>query len=96
MEAKVWNTSSRKQHKHHHLDMRAAYLACEDSLMSCGDAIDLIRAYGFPTNVMRRASVEGILLKESDVLSLTGIIQLSAWEFNLKTHPFTVGRVGEH
>ena len=44
--------------------------------------------------MMRRANVEGVSL--SDVLTLTGAIQHSAWEFGLKTHPYTVGRVGEH
>ena len=43
---------------------------------------------------MRRANTEGVSL--SDVLTLTGAIRLSAWEFGPKTHPYTVGRVGEH
>ena len=97
VEAKVWNSKDAKAGtcKHHHLDMRAAYLACEDSLMGgVGDAIDLVREYGFSTSIMRRGNVEGVPL--SDVLRLTGTIQLFAWEFAPNTHPYTVGRVGEH
>ena len=59
-----------------------------------GDAIDLVREYGFPTSIMRRGNCEGVPL--CDVLRLTGAIQLSAWEFAPNTHPYTVGRVGEH
>ena len=97
VEAKVWNSedATAGTGEHHHLDMRAAYLACEDSLMGgVGDAIDLVREYGFPTSIMRRGNCEGVPL--SDVLRLTGTIQLSAWEFAPNTHPYTVGRVGEH
>jgi hypothetical protein len=97
VEAKVWNSSDKSagSSNHHHLDMRAAYLACEESLLGgVGDAIDLVHEYGFPTSMMRRANVEGVPL--SNVLSLTGAVQLSAWRFSPNVHPFTVGRVGEH
>ena len=97
MEAKVWNSSdpSAGSSEHHHLDMRAAYLACEDSSRGgVGDTIDLVREYGFPTSVMRRANVKGAPL--SDVLSLTGAVQLSAWRFGPDAHPYIVGRVGGH
>ena len=97
MEAKVWNSSdpSAGSSEHHHLDMRAAYLACEDSLRGgVGDTIDLVREYGFPTSIMRRANVKGAPL--SDVLSLTGAVQLSAWRFGPDAHPYIVGRVGGH
>ena len=73
VEAKVWNSedATAGTGEHHHLDMRAAYLACEDSLMGgVGDAIDLVREYGFPTSIMRRGNCEGVPL--SDVLRLTG------------------------
>lgn len=35
LESKIWNTSDSQAGKrfHHHLDMRAAYLSCEDSCM---------------------------------------------------------------
>ncbi len=94
VEAKVWNCEDATAGvgEHHHLDMRAAYLGCEDSCM--GDVMDLVREYGFPTSMMRRANIEGMSL--GDVLTLTGAIRLSAWEFGHKTHPYTVGRVGEH
>ena len=97
VEAKVWNSedATAGTGEHHHLDMRAAYLACEDSPMGgVGNAIDLVREYGFPTSIMRRGNCEGVPL--CDVLRLTGAIQLSAWEFAPNTHPHTVGRVGEH
>ena len=97
VEAKVWNNgdTTAGAGEHHHLDMRAAHLACEDSLMGgVGDAIDLVREYGFPTSMMRRANVEGVSL--SAVLPLTGAIQLSAWVFGPKTHMYTVGLMGEH
>ena len=97
VEAKVWNSedATAETGEHHHLDMRAAYLACEDSPMGgVGVAIDLVREYGFPTSIMRRGNCEGVPL--CDVLRLTGAIQLSAWEFAPNTHPFTVGRVDEH
>ena len=56
--------------------------------------MDLVREYGFPTSIVRRGNVEGVSL--SDVLRLTGAIQLSSWEFAQSTHPYTVGHVGEH
>ena len=93
----VWNSedATAGTGDYHHLDMRAAYLACEDSPMGgVGDAIDLVREYGFTTSIMRRGNCEGVPL--CDVLRLTGAIQLSAWEFAPNTHPHTVGRVGEH
>ena len=43
---------------------------------------------------MRRANAAGVSM--SDVLAFTGAVQLSAWQFAPETHPFTVGRVGEH
>ena len=89
VEAKVWNSedATAGTGEHHHLDMRAAYLACEDSLMGgVGDAIDLVREYGFPTSIMRRGNCEGVPL--SDVLRLTGTIQLSAWEFAPNTRVY--------
>ena len=97
MEAKVWNSQDAAAGigEHHHLDMRVPYLACEDSRMGrVGDAIDLVQEYGFPTSVMRQAYVENVPL--NDFLMLTGAIQLSAWVFGPKTHPYTIGRVGEH
>ena len=97
VEAKVWNCEDATAgvSEHHHIDMRAAYLGCEDSYMGGGgDVMDLVREYGFPTSMMRRANIEGMSL--GDVLTLTGAIRLSAWEFGPKTHPYTVGRVGEH
>ncbi|KAK3763395.1 hypothetical protein RRG08_051501 [Elysia crispata] len=59
VEAKVWNSedATAGTGEHHLLDMRAAYLACEDSPMGgVGDAIDLVREYGFPTSIMRRGN----------------------------------------
>ena len=97
VEAKVWNSKDNTAgtSQHHHLDMRAAYLACEDSLVGgVGEAMDLVREYGFPTSIMRRGNVEGVPM--SDVLRLTGTIQLSAWVFASNVHPYTVGRVGGH
>lgn len=72
-----------------------AYLACEDSLMGgVRDAIKLVREYGFLTSTMRQANCAGVSL--SNALRLIGVIQLSAREFALSTHPYTVGHVGEH
>ena len=97
VEAKVWNSgdAAAGAGEHHHLDMRAPYLGCEDSLRGgVGDAMDLVREYGFLTSMMRGANIEGMSL--GDVLTVTGAIRLSAWEFGPKTHPYIVGRVGEH
>jgi len=75
--------------------MRAAYLGCEDSLSGgASDAIDLVRKYGFPTDVYRIADVAGRPL--SEVLQLTGAIQLTEWGFSEACHPYTSGRVGQH
>ena len=46
LESKVWNSNDSMAGKrfHHHLDMRAAYLGCEDSFMGgANDAIELVR-----------------------------------------------------
>ncbi|KAK3728359.1 hypothetical protein QZH41_011399 [Actinostola sp. cb2023] len=78
MEARVWNSSDPAAGKsdHHHLDMRAAYLSCEVSSMGdVGDAIGLIREYGFPTSAFRRANAEGVPV--CDILTFTGIVQLA-------------------
>lgn len=72
-----------------------AYLACEDSLIGgVRDAIELVREYGFLTSTMRQANCADVSL--SSALRLIGVIQLSAREFALSTHPYTVGHVGEH
>ena len=87
VEAKVWNSgdAAAGAGEHHHLDMRAAYLGCENSCMGgVGDAMDLVREYGFPTSVMHRVNIEGMSL--DGVLTLTSAIWLFAWEFGLKTH----------
>ena len=95
LEAKVWNSLDPDQSDHHHLDMRASYLACKDLLMGrVGDAIGLLSEYGFLTSMMHRANMDRV--PPSDILSLTGAIQLSTWQFSQHAYPYTVGHVGEH
>ena len=96
VESKVWNSSDDfgKQFQEH-IDMRAAYLGCEDSIFGgVSDTMDLVREYGFPTNVYRSTNVEGRPI--SDVLQLTGAVQLTEWGFSEQGHPYTVGCIGEH
>ena len=81
--------------EHHHLDIRPTYLACEEiPFGGDSDAMHFLRKYGLPTKVMHRRNVEGVPL--SNVLRLTGTIQLFAWVFASNVHPYTVGRVGGH
>ena len=96
VESKVWNSREDfGKQNHAHIGMRAAYLGCEDSVFGgASDAMDLFRKYGFPTNVYRSANVEGWPL--SDVLQLTGAVQLSEGEFSTECYPYTSGCIGEH
>jgi hypothetical protein len=96
VESKVWNSNDNWGHlPHEHIDLRAAYLGSEDSLLGgVSEAMDLVRQYRFPTNVFRRANVNGVSI--NGIRALTGAIQLCEWAFSPSCHPYTVGRIGQH
>ncbi|GBC45084.2 hypothetical protein GLOIN_2v1477001 [Rhizophagus irregularis DAOM 181602=DAOM 197198] len=84
--------TNRSSPKHIHIDLRGAYLGCEDSERSASEALPWVRRYGFPERIQRRAQVDNI----DTIRNLTGIVQLIAWEFALNLHPFTAGLIGQH
>lgn len=99
VEAVTWHSSTdESKAPHHHIDMRAAYLACDArDYRADSDARSEIQRYGFPTHVQRLASLEHIpLTVDSPALALTGAVQLTEWQFSPRCHPFTPWRVGDH
>ena len=86
--------------KHLHIDMRAAYLACDArSYRADSEAAVYIQRYGFPlaqTMRLARLDEEQLITAQSPVLQLTGAVQLSSWEFCEKAHDYTPWRVGSH
>ena len=101
VEAVVWHSDrDGSQAKHHHIDMRAAYLACDSrDYRADSEARDLIERYGFPdARTMRLARLDEAqpLTVDSPALQLTGAVQLTAWEFSELAHDYTPWRVGDH
>ena len=100
VEAVVWHSPvDESSSPHYHIDMRAAYLACDRrENRANSDAASEIHRYGFPTNLMRLASLDTTrpLDVNSPALALTGTIQLVEWTFGAHVHPFTPWRVGNH
>ncbi|RHZ44032.1 hypothetical protein Glove_772g16 [Diversispora epigaea] len=78
--------------KHIHIDLREAYLGCEDSERSESEVLSWVRRYRFSERTQRCACVKNI----EAVHCLTGIVQLVAWEFAKNLHPFTAGLIGQH
>jgi len=100
VEAVTWHSPTDESGTpHHHIDMRAAYLACDcRPERADSEAASEIHRYGFPTHMMRLASLDMSvpLTISSPALALTGAIQLAEWTFNPQAHPFTPWRVGNH
>ena len=99
VEAVTWHSpTDESKTLHHHIDMRAAYLACDRrGHRADSDAASEIQRYGFPTHVQRLASLEPVpLTADSAPLALTGAVQLIEWAFSPRCHPFTPWRVGDH
>ena len=100
VEAVTWHSPTDESGApHYHIDMRAAYLACDcrpDRADS--EAASEIHRYGFPSHMMRLASLDMSvpLTISSPALALTGAIQLAEWTFSAQAHPFTPWRVGNH
>ncbi|GES73989.1 AAA family ATPase [Rhizophagus clarus] len=92
VESMVWNAPIDPPPKHIHIDLRGAYLGCEDSERSASEALPWVRRYGFPERIQQRAQVDNI----DTIRNLTGIVQLIAWEFAQNLHPFTAGLIGQH
>ena len=101
MEAAPWNSGEDvSREKHFHIDMRAAYLACDErKYRADSEASDYINRYGFPlAQTMRLARLDEaqLITVDSPVLQLTGAVQLSTWKFSEKAHDYTPWRVGSH
>ena len=94
VEAVTWHSpTDESKTPHHHIDMRAAYLACDRrDFRADSDAASEIERYGFPTHVQRLAVIDSApLTVDSPALALTGAVQLTEWTFSAKCHPFTPG-----
>ena len=89
------NTKTTQSVRVNHLDMHAAYLACEDLFVrGLWDSICLVRKYGLSKSIMRQENLKGIPL--SNVFRVRVTNRLSVWEFYTNAQPYNAVRLGEN
>jgi len=92
VEAVTWHSPTDEiKAPHHHIDMRAAYLACDRrDYRGAQRRRERDRAIRLPHPRVEPTP----LTVDSPALALTGAVQLTEWVFSESCHPFTLARGG--